>query len=174
MLRAGVVRVSALVIRMKKKPDGSAALSCRRADGSVTWQRQDGGQGRFFPLHDLTHYAVETVLGCRRGFFGLVMDGWDLTDFGAPWPRGPIPADAQPAELIVGFFDLERAAGTEWTAEQFNAAAAAYHAQHGVPGACVLSDDDLRRIRDARRGLFARWNALPRGESLELRFGPGD
>ena len=59
-----------LLIRIKKKNDGSAALSCVRADGSVTWQRQDGQQGRFFPLHDLTHYAVETVLGQPRGFFG--------------------------------------------------------------------------------------------------------
>jgi hypothetical protein len=31
--------VSALTVLLKKK-DGSAALSCRRADGSVTWQRQ--------------------------------------------------------------------------------------------------------------------------------------
>src|SRR2546430_9090725 len=55
-----------LLIRIKKKSDGSAALSCLRADGSVTWQRQNGQQGRFFPLHDLTHYAVETVLGHTR------------------------------------------------------------------------------------------------------------
>ena len=55
--------VAELVIHIKKKTDGSAALSCRRADGSVTWQRQNGQLGRFFPLHDLTHYAVETVLG---------------------------------------------------------------------------------------------------------------
>src|SRR5205085_4529315 len=48
-----------LIIRIKKKTDGAAALSCTRADGSVTWQRQDGQLGRFFPLHDLTHFAVE-------------------------------------------------------------------------------------------------------------------
>ena len=52
-----------LVIAIKKKTDGSASLACRRADGTVTWQRQEGAQGRFFPRHDLTHYAVETVLG---------------------------------------------------------------------------------------------------------------
>ena len=60
-----------LVIRIKKKTDGSAALSCTRADGSVTWQRQDGKLGLFFPLHDLTHYAVETTLGFSRAFYGL-------------------------------------------------------------------------------------------------------
>jgi hypothetical protein len=52
-----------LIIRIKRKTDGSAALSCLRADGSTTWQRQEGQLGRFFPLHDLTHYAVETAMG---------------------------------------------------------------------------------------------------------------
>ena len=91
---------SLLTIRIKKNADGSAAISCRREDGSVTWQRQQGAQGRFFPLHDLTHYAVETVLNHRRGFYGLVADGWDLSDFGAPWPRGRMPEDMDPSELI--------------------------------------------------------------------------
>jgi hypothetical protein len=27
-------------------------------------------------LHDLTHYAVETALGYRRDFFGLITEGW--------------------------------------------------------------------------------------------------
>jgi hypothetical protein len=66
-----------LIIRLKKQSDGSAALACIRADGSSTWQRQTGAQGRFFPRHDLTRYAVETVLGHRRGFYGLVAEGWD-------------------------------------------------------------------------------------------------
>ncbi len=40
----------------------------KKTDGSVTGQRQDGQQGRFFPLHDLTHYAVETLgRGADRG-----------------------------------------------------------------------------------------------------------
>ena len=135
-----------LVIQIKKKTDGSAALSCGRADGSVTWQRQEGTQGRFFPLHDLTHYAVETVLGYARGFYGMV------------------------AELIVGFLDGERGEGAEWSAEEFNANAATYYAEHGLSGACEISGEQLREIRRKRRELFARWAALPAGATLELPF----
>lgn len=160
-----------LVIRIKKKTDGSAALSCRRADGSVTWQRQDGRQGRFFPLHDLTHYAVETVLGDPRGFYGLVAAGWDLTDFGQPWPRGPLPPDAVMSEFIVGVLDRERAAGVEWSASEVRDAAATYGAHHGTPVTCAITDDDLRRVRAKRQELFARWAALPAGETLELIYG---
>jgi hypothetical protein len=159
-----------LIIRIKKKRDGSAALSCHRPDGSVTWQRQDGNQGRFFPLHDLTHYAVETVLSHPRGFWGLVAEGWSLTDFGNPWPRGPLPVAALASELIVGFLDRERAGGVEWSAADFNEGAATYYAQHGMKGSCVISDDELDRIRAHRRELFARWGALPAGQTLELRF----
>src|SRR4051812_48917305 len=97
-----------LVIRIKKNRDGTVAFTLTRADGTTTWQKQTGLQGAFFPRHDLTHYAVETVLGHRRGFYGLVAEGWNLTDFGHPWPRGRMPADTDPSELIVGMLDLER------------------------------------------------------------------
>ena len=153
-------------IRIKKGRDGSAALTCTRPDGSATWQRQDGPQARFFPRHDLTHYAVETVLGHRRGFYGLVAEGWDIADFGTPWPRGPIPADADPAELIVGFLDAERASGAEWTAEELNEKLAV-HLGGRAPS---ISDEQLARIRAQRAELFARWDAVPPGESLELPF----
>lgn len=159
-----------LIIRIKKKTDGSAAMSCERADGSVTWQRQDGSQGRFFPLHDLTHCAVERVLRQRRGFYALIAEGWNLSDFGAPWPRGPLPVDALASELIVGFLDSERSAGAEWSATDFNESAATYYAQHGIEGACVISDEELVRIREHRRELFSQWTALPPGATLELAF----
>ena len=67
-----------LIIHFTKRTDGGALLKCVRADGSTTWQRQDEKNAAFFPLHDLTHYAVETELGFRRGFYGLIAEGWDI------------------------------------------------------------------------------------------------
>ena len=58
-----------------------------------------------------------------------------------------------------------------WTAAEFRDAAEAYATQHGVPVACVITDDDLRRVRDKRGELFARWAALPAGATLELIYG---
>jgi hypothetical protein len=162
-----------LTIELKKAKDGSSALSCKRADGSVTWQHHRGEQGRFFPLHDLTHYAVETVLDCRRGFYGLVAEGWDVDDFGMPWRRGPLPREALTVELIVGFFDSERASGTRLPAEDFNVQVATFYAQHGIEGTFELSDDELGRIRATRSDLFAQWNAVAPGEKLVLEFSSG-
>jgi hypothetical protein len=159
-----------LTIRIKKQKDGTAALTCTRPDGSATWQRQHGAQARFFPLHDLTHYAVETVLGHRRGFYGLVAEGWDLSDFGTPWPRGPIPSDAEPAEVIVGFLDMERASGTTWTAAELNEKLALYHATRADFAPATITDEQLARIRERMGELFARWAAVPAGDALELTF----
>src|SRR5690349_6829851 len=163
-----------LIIRIKKNADGSTATTCTRTDGSTTWQRQQGVKARFFVRHDLTHYAVESVLRHRRGFYGLVADGWDFTDFGAPWPRGKIPADADPAELIVGFFDVQGATGERWSAADFDEHARKHIAEHGgqAPKAPLMTDEQLQRIRLELRDLLRRWEALEAGQAMELTFDP--
>ena len=160
----------ALTIRIKKHLDGGASLTCTRADGTVTWQRQHGAQAAFFPRHDLTHYATETVLSHRNGFYGLVAAGWDLTDFGTPWPRGKIPPDADVSEAIVGFLDIERASGELAGADELNAMLAARCAEHGRDAPPAISDDELRLIRRRRAELFAEWEAVPPGSALDLLF----
>jgi hypothetical protein len=159
-----------LMIRIKKRADGSAALSCVRADGSTTWQRQEGAHGRFFPLHDLTHYAVETVLGHRRGFFGLIAEGWDISDFGSPWPRGRIPADAEPTEAIVGLLDFERYQGTRSAVSDLDERLGMSGGHPVTDVLSLVSEAQLDAVRARRDELFALWEALPEGESLELPF----
>ena len=164
--------VAELLIRIKKKSDGDSALTCSRADGSSTWQRLEGRQGRFFPLHDFTHYAVETELKHRRGFYGLVADGWNLEDFGSSGPRGPLPEDMDPSEYIVGLLDLERTQGGRRTvsdllaeAEDTPSLAAAVMARVG--------EAELDAIRARCTELIALWDALPVGGALELPFDRG-
>jgi hypothetical protein len=164
-----------LTVAITKHADGSTGFRLTRADGSATWQRTHGATGTFFPPHDLTHHAVETVLGHRRGFYGLVAEGWELGDFGAPWPRGRLD-DVDPSELIVGFLDrtgLDDA--TAPGADELNAAAKTYFA--ALPGASGtrgrwrdLTDDELARVRARARELVATWRALPAGETLTLPF----
>ena len=158
-------------IRITKRADGGSVLSCTRGDGTVTWQRQRGKNAVFFPLHDLTHYAVESTLCHEAGFYGLVAEGWDISDFGSPWPRGPMPDEAVTSELIVGFLDAERASGVTWTAADLNEKAALYNADHGRTLRWTpLSDDELTRVRSATSQLIARWRALDPGEVIELVF----
>lgn len=159
-----------MVIRIKKNADGRTSLTCSRADGSTTWQTLSGGQAAFFPRHDLTHYAVETVLGNGRGFYGLIASGWELTDFGKPWPRGRIPLDAVLSETIVGLLDLERGSGDLIRAADINCRLEDVCAENGAAPPREISEEDLARIRRRRGELFAQWEAVEPGNALELPF----
>jgi len=159
-----------IVIRIKKGTDGRTALSCTRPDGTTTWQRQQGGQAAFFPKHDLTHYAVETTLGLRQGFYGLVSAGWDFSDFGSPWPRGKLPPEASVSEAIVGFFDLERATGERGTGTGLNQMLVEYCAEKGFPAPRPITDEELARVRAKLAELFARWDAVEPGDALEIGY----
>ena len=85
-------------VQITKKADGSGVLRCVRDDGSVTWQKQTDRHAAYFALHDLTHFAVETTLGFRRGFFGLIAEGWDIEDTSGKGARGSLPPEAGEAE----------------------------------------------------------------------------
>ena len=103
-------------IELSKRADGSSVLKLTRRDGTSDWQKQTGPQANFFPLHDLTHYAVETELGIR------------------------------------------------------NANAARYATQGGRIAPRRLSGDELAGIRRRRAALFAAWQELPAGHTLDLTF----
>jgi hypothetical protein len=159
-----------IVIRIKKGTDGRTALSCIRADGTTTWQRQEGAQATFFPKHDLTHFAVETVLCHRQGFYGLVSAGWDFSDFGSPWPRGRLPAEASISEMIVGMLDMERRVGERLSVEDLNEKIAEYALENSLPDQRRVTEEDLARIRAKRAEMFAKWDAVRPGDALEVPF----
>ena len=159
-----------LTIRMKKNADGGNSLTCTRRDGSVTWQRRESQQAAFFPQHDLTHFAVETVLAHRNGFYGLLAAGWDLSDFGSPWARGRIPAEADVSEAIVGFLDIERTTGARAEADELNQLIANRCAERGCATPAPITPEELEAVHRKRAELFAQWVALPAGEALELIY----
>ena len=155
-----------LRVAIAKRADGSGVLSCTRADGSALWQKQER-HAAFFALHDLTHFAVETVLGKRRGFFGLIAEGWDIDDTEGRGNRGAVPPEAIEVEILVGMLDAERAGGTVWSIDEFNEMLA-LKAGDSPPR---LTSEELNGIRKRRAELFRAWSAVQSGEKLELTFG---
>lgn len=152
-------------VQITKKGDGAGVLRCIRADGSITWQKQTDRHAAYFALHDLTHFAVETTLGYRRGFFGLIAEGWDIEDTTGKGARGPLPPEAGEVEQLVGLFFAEMASGTIWTMDEFNEFAA-------MNGVRKLSFDEIVRVKKKRSELFQRWSAVEPGATLELPFEP--
>lgn len=150
-------------VQITKKADGSGVLRCVRDDGSVTWQKQTDRHAAYFSLHDLTHFAVETALGFRRGFFGLIAEGWDIEDTTGKGARGPLPPEAAQAEMMVGVFSAERAGGAIWTVDEFNEYAA-------TMGVRKLTADEIVRVKKKRSELFQQWAEVAPGETLELAY----
>jgi hypothetical protein len=159
-----------LKIQFTKRKDGGALLRCVRADGSATWQRQDDQRAAFFPLHDLTHYAVESELGFARGFYGLIAAGWDIADTTGKGARGPLPDEAIEVEYIVAAFSAEPAGGVAATADEFNQLAATFASAKGMPLPRRLGDHDLTGVRARFDELAMKWRDLPHGDTMELVF----
>lgn len=157
-------------LELSKRTDGSVVLKFRRRDGTEEWQKQQGRHAAFFPLHDLTHFSVETTLGIRDAFYGLIAAGWSIEDTTGKGKRGALPLDAIFVENVVGTLDTERASGSRWTAAEFNENTARYAATNGLPAPRTLTDDELARIRKRRAELFQAWHDLPAGDALELHF----
>ena len=159
-----------MLIEFTKRADGRTVLRCVRDDGSVTWQRNDDQHAGFFPLHDLTHYAVETELGFSQGFFGLIADGWNIEETTGKTSRGTLPNEALEVEYIVAAFSAERAGGVSETAAEFNQWAATFASAKGTPPPRQLSDKDLARVRARFDELGGKWRALAPSQTLELVF----
>jgi hypothetical protein len=159
-----------LIIEFVKRKDGSTVLRCNREDGSVTWQRNDDQHALFFPIHDLTHYAVETELGFRRGFYGLIAEGWEIAETTGKTARGALPSETLEVEYLVSAFSAERAGGAIASAAEFNQLAATFAKAKGMPAPRELSDDDLARVRARFDKLTMKWRAVSRGKTLELGF----
>jgi hypothetical protein len=162
--------MAVLKIQLTKRADGGSVLKCVRADGTETWQKQQGPDAAFFPLHDLTHYAVESVLAIRDAFYGLIAGGWSIDDTTGKGARGALPDAALFVESVVGTLDTERSSGTRWTAQEFNENTARFAVKGGRPIPRRLTDDELARIRKRRAELFEQWHHLPAGQTIELTF----
>ena len=156
-------------VEIRKSADGSGLLRCTRQDGTVCWQKQKR-YGVHFAFHDLTHFAVETVLGYKEGFFGLIAHGWEMEDTTGKGSRGPLPAGALEVETLVGTLDAERACGTLLTAAEFNEMVALQASNGSRPAPRSLSDGEIQAVRKRRSELFRQWQEVKEGSELVLEL----
>lgn len=157
-----------LTIQITKRSGKPALLECTRAGGSVTMAEVAPG-----PAHDLAHYAVETTLGLKQGFFGLLAAGWDIADFDVAGAakRLSIPPEAVAVEHVVNLLTMELLGGAyeSFEAELARALAAG---RRPVEATFTLASGQVAAMRARLAELLGRWRALPPGGTLELAF-PG-
>jgi len=157
-----------LAIRFSKGRDGPNTLSCVRPDGSTTWSKVS----EFFPVHDLTHYVVETTLGLDGAFFGLIRSGWSIQDFESPGASKRTPPEAILAEVMVGVLQREVLLRQGSTADSYNREVLASLQGLAQPIRREVSPEDLATMQSRLEGLLANWKSISPGQWLELRFPP--
>ncbi len=135
-------------------------------NGTVTWMYSDD----FFVRHDLSHYAIESVMEYRTAFNGMLNGGMDIKDFEDKEKRAKITVtdEACYAENMSNLFLTEILQGEF---EDFNTVQkesfVAFNTQCPV---MTLSDEKIRAIRNYLGQLLNQWNEMPFGNTMELTF----
>ncbi len=158
-----------MIIRFTKGIGKPNVLTCVRDDKTVTTFTAPNAT-EFFVLHDLTHYAVETVLGYKYAFYGIVSEGRDIQDFGTQHGRKderPYTPQAGYAEHIVGL--IQNSSWGELTFPSFREMLKlVYSRANAVPP--QVTETQFRDITVLMRSLIQQWKLLEEGEVLELPF----
>ena len=158
-------------ISIKKFKDKQSVLTITRDDGSSTWAKLHNGT----ELHDLAHYAVESVLQFKHAFFGIINRGFTIEDFEAP--RGERPdevkaANMQPEALITEH--LVNLLQIELITPGYNLdlidQLRDILSDNNLPFPDRLNDEKLNSIREVYRDLFRRWTSLEIGDQMNLEL----
>lgn len=159
-----------MLIRFSNSNRGGV-LTCVRANGRSTWMVLK--QTAFFRRHDLLHYAVETTMGLRDSFYGLVAAGWNLEDFSKPGVAERLPAEAIQTEYVVNFLAARWDDRAHLTAEELNEhleLTSRAAGQNPVSPPYPISAEMLFLLLKSGEELFAQAECLADGEVLELPF----
>lgn len=152
-------------IKFTKKPDAEHVISCIRKDGSISWQHSS----TFFIMHDLCHYAAETVMNWKHGFYGIVAAGTHITAFDVPKDQRSfqLTDEAILAEQLVNLLVIEYNQGKMNNLLQM--LAAIYDKdENDLPA--VITNEKLEAIRTLFSSLMQQWQALEDYKTITLLF----
>jgi hypothetical protein len=154
-----------MLISFKKFKDKPNVLVCTRNDDSVSYSSQIRG----LETHDVVHLAVESVLKFKNSFYGLVAKGMEISVFSLPkdqWPK--MPDEAIQTEFLVNLFQTELNDGKE--IENINELIRMNCESNYLSAPKILSEAEIRKIRNRRDELLIEWHALSRGDTMEFEF----
>ena len=135
-----------------------------RDDGSKTWMHADN----FFVRHDLSHYAIEKMLGYTTAFMGMLNSGMDIKDFENREKRKKITMtkEAMNSEQMANLFLMEVAQGD--LADFNDTLKQTFTVKEQVFDAPIVTRNQLATIRKYVRELYKNWDELPAGETMSL------
>ena len=159
-----------LTFSLKRRNDREAVLVLTRENGTSSVGAIGPADG-YFPVHDLTHYVIESAFGFNEGFLGLVSSGWDIKDFEIRGASKIIPPEAMLAESAAGELSRQEMMQQYSSAEDFTWAVNLVM-QNGGSSLRLppCTDEKFAAMLSSLGDLRQRWAATPAGEALTLSF----
>lgn len=155
-----------MLLQLTKNTSKRHIIKYIRDNGTVTWMHSDN----FFVCHDLSHYAIEKILGYTTAFNAMIKDGMDIKDFENREKRivMQVTAEAFHAENMANLFLMETIQGSF---EDFNAVQQQTFTtfQKKIP-VITLPAEKIDQIRSYLCKLLQQWDELPAGETMRLIY----
>jgi hypothetical protein len=159
-----------LTFRIKKRADADAQLILVREDGSQTYGPFGPADG-YGPVHDLTHYVIESTLGLGDGFLGLVAGGWEIKDFEVKGMSKRLSAEAYFAENAAGELSRQLLMRQVSTVEDFLWVLDTQMAKAGSDyRRPEITQQQFDVIVERIRFEWTKWRELPPNGTIELPF----
>jgi hypothetical protein len=153
-------------IQIKKRANSKHIISYVRDGLEPYWIEADN----FLVLHDLCHFAIETTLGYKTAFWGLVNSGINPSDFEDKEKRDRLNLsnEAWYAEHLANLFLIEY---TQGTFENINEVFKQCMLENN-PNITIkqFSDTDIAAIRTSLYHLIDNWNMVEEGKFFSLEF----
>ncbi len=155
-----------MILQITKNTGKPHIIKYIRDDQTETWMQSDG----FFVRHDLSHYAIESILNFRTAFNGMLNKGMDIKDFENKDNRMAlaVTSEAFYAENMANLFLIEIAQGEFPDFNAVQQQSLLSFASH-IP-VITLAEEKINAIRTYLRQLLQQWEALPAGNLLVLSF----
>jgi hypothetical protein len=121
-----------------------------------------------FLFHDLLHFAVETEAGLKNSFYGKLLKGELYAKLMEEPPRLEDTQEIAHTERIVGGLTSVIKQGKD--ASAFISTMQNLFSAYGeeLPG--YLTETFIQNVQERMRRLQGEWQALPFGETMEIRF----
>ena len=151
------------------KPFKKSTLHIYRDDGTLDWEFINPG----LLTHDLAHYAVESILDMKHGFYGIINQGASIRDFELPKDqKGPlvhpdtIHKEALQSEHLVNLVQSE--IYNTGTISDFIELVRNICNENNLDYPSKLNENNLEKIRELYSKLALEFHSMERGQELEL------
>jgi len=160
-----------LKIEISKEFEKPSVLTCSREDGTITYAKLHPN----LEIHDIAHFVVETNLKFSNAFYGLLAQGYSISDFQLPKDKRPkelqpknLAPEALITEHIVNILQTKYAQGKQET--DYLSITATILKERKLSFPASFTAKKFEEMYYQLEDLMIQWEALSFNQKLVLNF----